>query len=820
MEIKNLDVIELKGNKYYTLKVKKDSKIKFKDADGIETKVVDEPIAFDGEHAIEYLGGSEYRIIEITEPIEDDENNENNDGEDNIFLFIRVKDSSEVFVNKESTASIDDNNVVSVDIDGESITIDLNNNTYTDGYYAIYDNNSYWGSLYTVAFNVYKGERDYCSFTIDWDDSTLVKNYDNADSVTWDSEYTAYKVIKDDRVSYVSGGIGSDEFYVDQSYDYPNKERKFTLLNGVAPIYYSFDDDDSWYFWFGLQKQGEDNWATLSDSYDGHFYASSFNDAHRLAKFGGHIGKDMSISISFAKSGYKDVTDIIQYNDTECIDVNGKYSGGTLSFDYDSNGDTVHVNDMNVSYKFIAPGINLNHSLYTYAFEKTYIDSDNHVFTLENKSYNGNGYFVSHNTKEEYVATWVVFTNGISEETEYANDSWILDQMILEKPIYYTKLHLINCTTSDVSDGGIFPSDYNSTQIALYAEDGYEFSEDNLPYVMIGETKYETYLRNSTTAMVYIYRDDVVADVEIYAEAFNYSDMPVTFTANKANQSVMLSLVNGSSLSNPPTFDVSTDNENWNAYELGTKVTLANINDKVYFRHTQGATSTTVGSASEYTYMHFTIDDTDGNGDISVSGNLSSLLSRYEQGKEVLSTYAFCNLFVNNTGLTEAKNLIMPTGALTSNCYRLMFANCTKLKSAPVVADNSDTSMSSYSCYYMFSNCTSLTDINNKMLYTTKLDTSCYEGMFRGCTALEKAPYLPASTLTSKCYNAMFYGCSKLSSVYCYAKTYGTASTTAWLSGVSATGTFVKNSNTSENNSPLWGSGESGIPTGWTVRNW
>ena len=38
----------------------------------------------------------------------------------------------------------------------------------------------------------------------------------------------------------------------------------------------------------------------------------------------------------------------------------------------------------------------------------------------------------------------------------------------------------------------------------------------------------------------------------------------------------------------------------------------------------------------------------------------------------------------------------------------------------------------------------------------------CYQYMFRGCTALTRAPALPATTLTDSCYYSMFYSCTSL----------------------------------------------------------
>lgn len=87
--------------------------------------------------------------------------------------------------------------------------------------------------------------------------------------------------------------------------------------------------------------------------------------------------------------------------------------------------------------------------------------------------------------------------------------------------------------------------------------------------------------------------------------------------------------------------------------------------------------------------------------------------------------------------------------------------------------------------------------------------------MFKGCTNLETAPDLPATTLVGSCYNAMFDGCVKLNSVKCLATSIPlTNCTQNWLNGVAATGTFTKASSMTS-----WAEGVSGIPSGWTVNN-
>jgi hypothetical protein len=111
----------------------------------------------------------------------------------------------------------------------------------------------------------------------------------------------------------------------------------------------------------------------------------------------------------------------------------------------------------------------------------------------------------------------------------------------------------------------------------------------------------------------------------------------------------------------------------------------------------------------------------------------------------------------------------------------------------------------------MFLNCTSLTTAPE--LPATTLAEICYYYMFQGCTSLTTAPELPATTLANQCYESMFSGCTNLNYIKAMfittpSKTY----TRNWVSGVAASGTFVKNS------AATWTTtGTNGVPTGWTV---
>ena len=219
-----------------------------------------------------------------------------------------------------------------------------------------------------------------------------------------------------------------------------------------------------------------------------------------------------------------------------------------------------------------------------------------------------------------------------------------------------------------------------------------------------------------------------------------------------------------------------------------------------------------------------------------VKGNIMSLVNStdFNNLTTLQSAYTFCYLFANCTGLTDASKLLLPATTLAQNCYYAMFYGCTSLIKAPelpatTLADN---------CYaYMFQNCRSLTTVPE--LPATTLTDCCYEAMFSYCTSLTAAPELPATTLANYCYNEMFIGCSGLTTAPelpattlaygCYSFMFGECSSlnyikclatnisasyciNNWLYGVASTGTFVKNPSMTS-----WTTGESGIPTNWTV---
>lgn len=247
-----------------------------------------------------------------------------------------------------------------------------------------------------------------------------------------------------------------------------------------------------------------------------------------------------------------------------------------------------------------------------------------------------------------------------------------------------------------------------------------------------------------------------------------------------------------------------------------------------------------------------------------VEGNIMSLLFGDNfSGKTDLTgyDYAFEDLFLHAYNMINAKNLVLPAKTLSKECYFGMFMNCYRLVTTPKLPATTLTE----SCYqHMFNNCESL--VNAPELPATTLASQCYNGMFDGCTSLTTAPELPATTLADYCYFGMFSGCTSLVNAqsilpattladYCYegmfisctslttapelpaislsqhcywfmfqnchnlnyikamfTTTPSTTYTDSWVSGVAATGTFVKNS------AAEWNvSGIHGIPEGWRI---
>lgn len=213
--------------------------------------------------------------------------------------------------------------------------------------------------------------------------------------------------------------------------------------------------------------------------------------------------------------------------------------------------------------------------------------------------------------------------------------------------------------------------------------------------------------------------------------------------------------------------------------------------------------------------------------------NCTSLTTAPELPATVLGEGCYNNMFYGCTNLTTAPEL--PATVLKQSCYAGMFDKCTSLTTAPQLPATT----LARACYKnMFLDCSSL--VTAPQLPATTLVWECYNSMFYNCSSLVNPPQLLATTLADSCCNAMFYSCENLTTAptlkaakletrcyagmfkFCYKLNYikmlaydgleNTYGLNDWVVGVQTTeGTFVKHPDAD------LPSGESGIPSNWTI---
>jgi len=253
-------------------------------------------------------------------------------------------------------------------------------------------------------------------------------------------------------------------------------------------------------------------------------------------------------------------------------------------------------------------------------------------------------------------------------------------------------------------------------------------------------------------------------------------------TVAKGNGNIGFSITSDVPTTNLTSISYSTDNgSTWtttnNVDSQAVTITVAvNNGDKVLWKGVGNKMYT-----DKQNYAKFTSTT-----NFDVEGNIMSLLNGdnyYHSTIDTNSKSQFNRLFYNAGYLQDASNLILPATTLAYYCYMDMFSGCTSLTAAPE-------------------------------LPATTLANGCYFTMFKDCTSLTTAPDLPATTLNIQCYSGMFYGCTNLNYIKMLTTDISaTLCLDGWVNGVSATGTFVKDANTTIP------TGTSGIPDGWAVIN-
>ena len=277
----------------------------------------------------------------------------------------------------------------------------------------------------------------------------------------------------------------------------------------------------------------------------------------------------------------------------------------------------------------------------------------------------------------------------------------------------------------------------------------------------------------TATTPVYTATTAITVYQEAYEEPTPSYDMPLTFDIISSGTIYWKTTDN----SFTKTISYSKDNGlTWNSItptESGTSISVES-GDEIMFRGNNSAYSNGMSNYNNFSSSAGT--------KFNVRGNIMSLIDENNYtGITSISSDCFWHLFMGCTGLVSAEKLLLPIKTLANGCYIGMFYECTSLTVAPE-------------------------------LPATTLAPYCYRNMFEGCTSLTKAPELPAQLLVNSCYEYMFYNCTSLNYIKCLENGRdGSRVTNDWVRGVAATGTFIKNPNTT------WSTGNSGIPEGWTV---
>ena len=353
--------------------------------------------------------------------------------------------------------------------------------------------------------------------------------------------------------------------------------------------------------------------------------------------------------------------------------------------------------------------------------------------------------------KNENMHNWTTGVNGIP-------DTWVVED---------TPVPLSSLSISGTTNVRGFATFYPVYIPAATTEIGVTWSiVSGNEYAEIDSTTGElSALSGANSSSVIIRATSVVNSAITSDKTINVTYIPsVIFTAKQAGSTIKLA-----KLSTNQTIQYCMDSSTtWYNLTTATTITLNSIGNKVFIRGVLSSNNT----SSNYT--KFTMS-----GDIKASGNINYLWNKDNADAE-LKQYCGCNLFSGCTALSDASELELPSTTLAYYCYTYMFRGCTSLATAPA-------------------------------LPATELTGGCYYYMFDGCTSLTSAPVLPATTLASWCYYGMFYNCTNLNYIKCLATNKSaTSCTTNWVSGVSATGTFIKDTNMTG-----WTTGVSGIPNGW-----
>ena len=373
-------------------------------------------------------------------------------------------------------------------------------------------------------------------------------------------------------------------------------------------------------------------------------------------------------------------------------------------------------------------------------------------------------------------ATIYYTTNGDTPDntsTAYSSPFLLGDATVI-KAIAYLDSDCSNVSTYNVPRYTKPTISYdNSTSLVTITSEGTVYYTTNGDTPTISSTEYSgpfavepaTTVKAIATHLGYL-NSEVATK---YIQSGDYSQDYLTFTVLTEGTISWKSI--GSGMEKEISYRINGGS--WTSITAGSDVTISvNAGDVVELK---GNNQTYASDRDNYSGFD------GGTATFNISGNIMSLIygDNFVGETTMSGSYNFCSLFKQSKAVS-AENLILPATSLTECCYRAMFSKCTTLEVAPALPA---TTLAPYCYYYMFEDC-----------------------------AITTAPELRAPTLVSNCYGNMFTGCRSLNYILCLAVDKSASNClTNWVSRVSSTGTFVKKA------SVTWTTGNSGIPTNWTV---
>ena len=372
-------------------------------------------------------------------------------------------------------------------------------------------------------------------------------------------------------------------------------------------------------------------------------------------------------------------------------------------------------------------------------------------------------------------------------------------------------------TVTRTTQGSLSCSFQTGDQIGIYAWDGEEPVAINAPYTLTASGEWQgdvpvAYNSTYTYCAYYPYREFWYADQHA-EEAYRGSDLCIALGTHVGSHNlVTFSMAHKRSLAiieNAGSTSFTGENIPYRDgdechFIMKAATATSFTGDGNTFSLTAAAGRHAIRDMKSFDYLTFTaLED----------GTFSLTIPSYVNTSYVTSvSYSLDNGESWSTTANSASNVTITTPTVTAGNKVLWKGTAVRYGFSSTV--NNYCTFSSTGSFAASGNIMSLLygdSFSNQVSLSGK--TYCFFGMFYNCTKLTAAPALPAKTLASNCYTCMFQNCSSLNTVRAaFTTTPGAANTNNWLSGVSASGTFYKNTAATWNVVNVHG-----VPSGWTI---